>query len=315
MRCCACDDLMQRYFNCRVRGCVRGRGYRECGYTSLLLLLHLYICIYDAERDVSGAAARVTATWRSGFRGFFFFSNSPREGQLPTDVLFLRLFIFRCRASDFYRYSPCALCKNRLRKTRGYTHLWTGGAAATAVQEVGEAIGTGVRLTSIAMYFIMWYVRVWTYNLVTCELRRFANKILVAEFNIVMMCTDLSPRLPDCVKFENVLKHAGARCRRNFVTPIGYIPIIYMLLLSVFSFFTRTINKISGAREPIVCGLCYCSPRITLLRHNELAVSRRPRRVIISVEHATSNGQFVRRKQWFRTGKIILIIRIQYNKS
>lgn len=94
---------MQRYFNCRVRECVRGRGYRECGYASLLLL---YLYTGTTERDVSGAAARVTATWRSGFRGFFSLILHESGNYLcSTDVLFLRLFIFRCRASDFYRDS------------------------------------------------------------------------------------------------------------------------------------------------------------------------------------------------------------------
>lgn len=155
----------------------------------IIIIIIIFIYIPTTERDVSGAAARVTATWRSGFRGFFSLILRERGNYLRTCCFCGCLFFVA--ALRIFIATPCALCKIRLRKTRGYTHL--NCCCYTYIQEVGEAIGTGVRFTSIAMYFIMWYMRAWTYNLVTCELRRFANKILVAEFNIVMVYTDLSP--------------------------------------------------------------------------------------------------------------------------
>jgi len=92
----------------------------------------IIIIMYTTERDVSGAAVRVTATavGRSGFRAFF--SPILRErgnyNTRHTDVLFLRLIFFRRRALDFH--SDSVRYVNRVCERRTGPH--------TLLREVGE---------------------------------------------------------------------------------------------------------------------------------------------------------------------------------
>lgn len=193
---------MQRYFNCRVRGCVRERGYHECGYILLLLLL-----LYTTERDVSGAAARVTITaaGRSGFRGFF--SNPTRErgnyiirGPVVFAVIFNIIILTPCFG---FLSRLRALCKTRLRKTRGVTHSDCFRRSVKFTRRTyciyrPRAVCTGRYIKFIVRYMFM--------DVGFGDLRAKSSRP-----NIIIHIGRylyIPPYLP--VKFENVLEHGRA---------------------------------------------------------------------------------------------------------
>jgi hypothetical protein len=120
MRCCACDDSMQRYFNCRlrIRGCVRRRGYRECGYMLLLLYFFIQPSVMCPGRQL-GLPQPLC-----GDRAFAVFSLILRERgnySLYGHVVFAVVYFSPLRFGFVPRLR--ALCKNRLRKTQ--LHTWT----------------------------------------------------------------------------------------------------------------------------------------------------------------------------------------------
>lgn len=94
---------MQRYFNCRVRRVRARERISRVRLQVIIIIIFIYI------RLSVMCPGRRLGLPQPGDRAFaVFFSLILRERGdylCSTDVLFLRLFILRCRASDFYRDS------------------------------------------------------------------------------------------------------------------------------------------------------------------------------------------------------------------
>jgi len=173
-----------------TRGCVRGRGYRECGYILLLLLLW---------RDVSGAAGRVTvitAAGRSGFRGFFSSTILHERGDHGRVVF--AVDFFSTPRFGFLSRLRCALCKTRLRKTHSHSDLLQVKCSRRMYcVHADRAVCNGRRYIKFSGRYNnldVWFLRT------------------KSSSTTIYRCPTT------VVEFENVLKKTRVRCRRNFVT-------------------------------------------------------------------------------------------------